>query len=142
MSELIKTISALEQKAASFDAVVSRLMELKQDLDDVESGQLPQSAFIAQIRRMIAFYEPCSAQFLAKFNADGFQEGVLEKYTGSTYREEKINTVKVTVSGQVFINTKSGQYMIGTLSNSDDCLKGLDHILCEFDFVDGLCLAK
>lgn len=142
MESLSNQIGKLERKAERFDEAVERIMQLQEKVEAFENGQFSQEGLIYSLKALIDTYKSSSKQFADKLKKDGFQEGVLEKYVDSTYNDEKILTVKATAEGDVFVNTESGQHLIGKMGDDINFMHSLDYIMCDIQFTDGLELIK
>lgn len=142
MGLLSAQVKELERKAEQFDDAVDRIVALKQEIEDFESGDISQHSLINSFKSLISFYESSSRAYLVKLASDGYKEGALKKYSDSTFNGEKIITVKATADGEVFVNTPSGQYSLGHMSSDYTYADSFDVILCGMSFIDGLELLK
>ena len=146
MTELSSQVAALERKASQSSArledTIEQIMLLEKDAIAFEQGELSAASLARAVKRLADQYRSSSKAFLAKLAADGFQEAPLTKYTDSTYFGERILTVKIMRTGQVFINTASGQHFLGTFSEGYDYSQSPDYILCGFSEHEFLDLRK
>lgn len=142
MMQLSEQVSQLERKAERFDDAVDRIMNLKLWIESCESGDASPQAVINQVKNLIDFYEPSSRAWIARVENQGYQQGKLEKYFDSKFNGEKIIEVKATAEGEVFAITESGEHFIESMSDDCDFKQGLDCILCDIQYVDGLELIK
>lgn len=141
-SSLSEQVSKLELKAERFDDAVDRIMDLKLWIESFESGEASQKAVINQVKSLINFYESSSRAWIAKVEKQGYQQGKLEKYFDSKFNGEKIIEVKATKDGEVFALTETGEHFIAHMSSGCNFKQGLDYILCDIQYVDGLELNK
>jgi hypothetical protein len=142
MESLSSQVGKMERRAERFDEAVDRIMELKRSIEYFESGELAQEGLINAFKDLISFYESSSRAFVDKLASDGYQEGVLKKYSDSTFNGEKIITLKATSEGEVFVNTQSGEHFLGYMDSGYSYTDSFDYILCGMSFIDGLDLLE
>mgnify|MGYP005987607961 CR=1 FL=1 len=139
---LSEQISKLERKAERFDDAIDRIMELKLWIEDFESGGASHKGVINKVKSLINFYESSSRDWIAKVEEQGYQQGELEKYFNSKFNGEKIIEVKANKDGEVLAITETGEHSIGHMGSDCNFKQGLDYILCDIQYVDGLELTK
>ena len=143
MSDLVDNIKNLESKAQSFDDAVERLMNLKNAIQHVRSGDMSANYLITEVERLISFYEPSSKAYIAKIDADGYHESELKKYSSSTFNGKLINRVCALKNNEVFVTVVGNDdpCFVGMMSDDVNCYHSADYILCSLS-IDGLELKK
>jgi hypothetical protein len=139
---LSEQVGKLEFKAQRFDDAVDRIMDLQLWIEDFESGGASHTGVINKVKSLISFYESSSRAWIAKIEDQGYQQGKLEKYFDSKFNGEKIIEVKATKDGEVLAITETGEHSIGHMSSDCNFKQGLDYILCDIQYRDGLELIK
>jgi hypothetical protein len=139
---LSEQVGKLERKAERFDDAVDRIMDLKIWIEDFESGGASLNGVVNKVKGLISFYESSSRAWIAKVEEQGYQQGELEKYFDSKFNGEKIIEVKATKEGEVFAITETGEHSIGHMGSDCNFKQGLDYILCDIQYADGLELIK
>jgi hypothetical protein len=139
---LSEQVGKIERKAERFDDAVDRIMDLKLWVEDFENGGASHDGVINKVKSLISFYESSSRAWIARVEEQGYQQGKLEKYFDSKFNGEKIIEVKATKDGEVLAITQTGEHSIGCMSRDCNFKQGLDYILCDIQFVDGLELIK